>query len=313
MNVLVMSGMAVVSVALLGAAFYMYFRLAPRKEEEEVMTDRVSRVAAAPDVSKAVARDLIPGESALAATLNKEIRRAGLHNRPDHMKLAMILAAAVVLSTAWLGGAAAAISIAAALLLFSGLLIRHLQARLRRTVTHQLPEFLEQIIRALAAGNTLETALEAAVQESEDPVRGLFASVVRQLKLGAPLDEVVGEVAELHDIKDLHVIAMSAKVNRKYGGSLRRLLKVLITSIHQRERAEAELKALTGETRVSAFVLVLIPMSIIGFVLVNNPGYYQDAWADSFGRAMLVSTIVLQLIGAVVIFRMMKSTGGDSL
>jgi tight adherence protein B len=119
---------------------------------------------------------------------------------------------------------------------------------------------------------------------------------------------VLAETAEIHQLRDLKVVALAAAINRKYGGSLRNVLKSLISAIRSRDVANRELRALTAETRFSAAVLAVIPISLSLYILAQNPAYYADIWTQFAGRATLVVSVLLQVLGIVVIWRMLRST-----
>src|SRR3546814_18206936 len=74
-------------------------------------------------------------------------------------------------------------------------------ARRRTKIIEQLPAFLESTIRVLAAGNTLDEALLSASSEAPEPIKPLFVSVGRQVRLGAPLEAVLMQTAEIRSEK----------------------------------------------------------------------------------------------------------------
>lgn len=186
--------------------------------------------------------------------------------------------------------------------------LRQQASRRRAKIVEQLPAFLEAGLRVLQAGSTLEESLSSAAAESPEPLRPLFQSVNRQVRLGAPLDQVLSEAAEIHRIRDLKVIALAASINRKYGGSLRNVFRSLIAAIRARDSAARELRALTAETRFSAVVLAVIPALLVVYIYFQNRGYYEQMWASTGGRVALIMAVVLQVIGVVMIYRMMNST-----
>ncbi|NKF21422.1 type II secretion system F family protein [Solimonas marina] len=191
------------------------------------------------------------------------------------------------------------------------LVLTQMAARRRIKIISQFPSFLESVIRVLVAGNTLEEALSSASREAPEPIRPLFINVSRQVRLGAPLEAVLMQMAEIHDLRDLKVMALAASINRKFGGSMRNVLRSLISGIRTRENAARELRALTAETRFSAVVLSVIPTLLVVFIIWRNPGYYTQIWADHSGRLLLCTAIILQVAGVFVIWRMMKSTETD--
>ncbi|HEX4871530.1 MAG TPA: type II secretion system F family protein [Nevskiaceae bacterium] len=186
-------------------------------------------------------------------------------------------------------------------------------ARRRARIIEQLPAFLESAMRVMSAGNTLEEAFSHAARESPEPLRTLFLSITRQVRLGAPIEAVLAEAADIHQLRDLKVMALASSINRKYGGSLRNVLKSLIQAIRARDSAQRELRALTAETRFSAFVLAVIPAVVTLFIYVQNRGYYQQILETLSGRLTLAAAVALQVVGVLVIYRMMRSTDeGDA-
>jgi tight adherence protein B len=148
----------------------------------------------------------------------------------------VVLATVAVLVLGVFGGISAI-----AILLALGWAWLNRQGALRRArIVEQLPAFIEGVIRVLGAGNTLDEAISAAARECTDPIRPLFLSVGRQVRLGAPIEAVLMETAEIHQLRDLKVLALAAAINRKYGGSLRNLLRSLIHAVRARRcRARA--------------------------------------------------------------------------
>lgn len=205
-------------------------------------------------------------------------------------------------------GVLAGLAVIAAVLIAGWLLLTQRATRRRIKITEQLPDFLESAIRVLAAGNTLDEALSAASREAPEPIKPLFVSVSRQVRLGAPLEVVLMEMGEIHQLRDLKVMALAAAINRKFGGSLRNVLRSLISGIRSRESAARELRALTAETRFSALVLAIIPIALMVYIVWQNPNYYTQMWGALTGRILLCGALGLQVTGTFVIWRMMKST-----
>lgn len=216
----------------------------------------------------------------------------------------LVIGPVLFLLTGWLG----ALGIGGlAIVLGWAWMSRKASAR-RALMLEQLPGYLEATMRVLSAGNTLEESLAVAAREAPEPLQPLMASVGRQVRLGALTDSVLMEAAEIHQLRDLKVMAMAAAINRKYGGSLRNILRSLVTAIRAREMASRELRALTAETRFSAVVLSVLPIGISLYVYLQNPAYYTTILEDSGGRLMMLISLGMQLAGIVVLVKMMRST-----
>ena len=122
---------------------------------------------------------------------------------------------------------------------------------------------------------------------------------------------MLGEMGEIYGLRDLRVMALAANVNRRYGGSLRNVMKSLITAIRQRAMARRELQALTGETRFSAFVLAIVPIGLTIWIYMNNHAYYTAMYHDKVGYYMIWTAGLMQVTGAVLLYRMVNSIGDE--
>lgn len=234
--------------------------------------------------------------------------RAGIEIDPSRATLMLIVVAVVAVLLCLILGLALGILMMAIAGLIAYMVVSRRASARRIAIMGQLPEYLDHVLRALSAGNSLEDAIAESARESREPVRGLFLQVSRQVRLGAPIEEVLARQATIHELSDLHVLAMAASVNRQYGGSLRRITKSLIHAIRSRDAASRELRALTAETRMSAAVLVLVTLGLTAYVLYQNPAYYAEMWAETGTRVMLMASGLLQLLGIAVIYRMVRST-----
>ncbi|WP_020649507.1 type II secretion system F family protein [Solimonas variicoloris] len=236
------------------------------------------------------------------------IWRTGVELTPTAVLRILIALVLLIPLALLLFGVLTGLALVAMLLVIGWFLLVQKAARRRAKIIEQFPSFLESTIRVLAAGNTLDEALSSASREAPDPIKPLFVSIGRQVRLGAPLEAVLMETAEIHQLRDLKIMALAAAINRKFGGSLRNVLRSLISGIRSRDNAARELRALTAETRFSALVLAVIPIALMFYIVWQNPDYYTQMWAETRGRILLAGSIILQVAGVLVIWRMMKST-----
>jgi tight adherence protein B len=295
-----------VAVVLGGAAIALFVRAGQREREEEVLL-RLRAMGGEENAQLGVQLSTRIGNPLVRWACHL-IWRTGTELTPETVTrillVLMLLIPAALLILGWLGGL-----LAVTVLLAIGWAYLNRMAALRRArIVEQLPNFLDSVIRVLAAGNTLDEALASAARESPDPSKQLFLSVSRQVRLGAPVEAVLLETAEIHRLRELKVMALASAINRKYGGSLRNVLRSLIQAVRSRDSAARELRALTAETRFSAVVLSLIPVCLTLFILIQNPDYYRNMWLDGVGRILLIASILLQVTGAALIYRMMRST-----
>ncbi|WP_205505127.1 type II secretion system F family protein, partial [Pseudomonas viridiflava] len=104
-----------------------------------------------------------------------------------------------------------------------------------------------------------------------------------------------------------HLFALGLRVNHRYGGNASELMENLIRLIREREQASRQLRAMTGETRMTSVVLALLPVGMAGHFLAVNPTYLIHMWNDSGGRIMLMAAFIPQVVGCLALWRMLRS------
>lgn len=297
--------LAVIALAVASGALLLLAQ-AGRVAERERARERLGDDApGAIDVAESAHHRLAGIRNPLVRRLCRRCWSAGWQISPRQLILACIGWAALALL---LVAAFRAIGLLMALVIpaVAWLAVYRREQKRRQRINEQLPAFLGYVMRALSAGNTFEDALQNAAREASDPIARVFSSVSRQVQLGAEIEDTLGEIAGLYRLRALHILAMGARVNRRYGGSMRRIIATLVQAIRQQEEAGRELKALTGETRFSAYVVAALPVAISVFFYLQNPSYYAVMLQSGGGRIAIVAALLLEAIGLFTIWRMMS-------
>ncbi|CAI8922863.1 MULTISPECIES: type II secretion system F family protein [Pseudomonas] len=180
------------------------------------------------------------------------------------------------------------------------------QRRVKRMI-EQLPQLLDHTVRSLKSGRTLSDAVMGGIEASEDPLKKAMGRVQRNVQLGVNLPDAVSDFAELYEQDELRMFALGLKVNHRYGGNASELLENLIKLIRERDQGARQLRALTGETRMTAWVLGSLPLLLVSYFMLTNPGYMLGMWNDASGQHMLISAAVLQVFGSLALWRMLRS------
>ena len=180
------------------------------------------------------------------------------------------------------------------------------QRRVQRMV-EQLPQLLDHSVRSLKSGRTLADAVLGAIDSTEAPLKQAMSRIQRNVQMGVSLPESVSDFAEFYERDEFRLFALGLKVNHRYGGNASELLENLIKMIREREQGARQLKAMTGETRMTAYVLAGLPIVMVGYFLMVNPGYLMSMWNDGTGRYLLLAAVALDISGTFVMWRMLRS------
>jgi tight adherence protein B len=93
----------------------------------------------------------------------------------------------------------------------------------------------------------------------------------------------------------------SVAIQRQTGGDLAEILDKIGYIIRERFRILGQVQALTGEGRLSGIVLIALPFALFGFLLNTKPDYVKALWETELGQQMSVAALIAQVIGALVI------------
>lgn len=180
------------------------------------------------------------------------------------------------------------------------------QHRVRRMI-EQLPSLLDYTVRSLKSGRTLADAVLGGIDAADEPLKQAMGRIQRNVQLGVSLPDSVHDFAEFYERDEFRLFALGLKVNHRYGGNASELLENLIKMIREKEQGARQLKAMTGETRMTAYVLAGLPVCMVGYFMFANPHYLMTMWNDETGRWMLFGALAMELTGSFVMWRMLRS------
>jgi len=187
---------------------------------------------------------------------------------------------------------------------FSGLPFLWLLFRRKRRLgkfAAQLSDSLELIARALRAGHSLAAGFQLVAQEGSDPIASEFGRVFEEQNLGIPFEEALENITERVPNLDLKFFVTAIILQRQTGGDLAEILDKIGRLIRERYKILGQVQALTGEGRLSGVVLLALPPVLFVTVYRMNPDYMMLLFTDELGKKMLLFGIISQLLGALVI------------
>ncbi|HUD27960.1 MAG TPA: type II secretion system F family protein [Novosphingobium sp.] len=184
-----------------------------------------------------------------------------------------------------------------------------LQARARKRVealTDALPLYLDGVRQLQAVGNSLSQALERSLADAPDAIRSYFAPAARKLAMGAPVSETMQQLADRLEIPELSMLAAAIRTNMRYGGSISTVFTNLANILRERVRIRRELAAATSEAKVSSRVLIGMPLLSMAMLVAMNRNYIDFFISDPRGRTMSMVAIGLEVLGIMIIRRMLR-------
>ena len=179
--------------------------------------------------------------------------------------------------------------------------------RLRiKNFTVHFPDALEMFARSLRAGHSFSGAIELVAEEMPHPVGPEFRKVFEEQNLGIPLRQALFGMTERIDSLDVKFLVTAILIHRDTGGNLAEIIDKISYVIRERFRIQGQLKTYTAQARLTGITIALLPVVaalLIGFL---NPRYMRPLWEETAGNYLIMSAIILQVLGVLVIRKIIR-------
>jgi tight adherence protein B len=174
---------------------------------------------------------------------------------------------------------------------------------------NQLPDLLITIAASLKAGHSFRQGIQSVVDEGAEPAAKEFRRVLTETQLGKTMDDALGDLSVRIGSKNLAFVINAVTIQRQIGGSLAGLFDMVADTVRQRQQFGRKVKGLTAMGRMSAYVLVGLPIFIGALMSVVNKGYMRPLYQTSAGQKLLISGIVMIIIGSAVLKKIVSFRG----
>lgn len=173
--------------------------------------------------------------------------------------------------------------------------------RRRGKFSTQLVDALALIANAIKAGVGLMQAIDQAAGQLEAPIADEFRNTLRDIRLGATPDDAFAALNQRVGSDDLDIVLTAIIVQRTTGGNLAEILENVAATMRERIRIRGEIKTLTAQQQLSGYLVAGVPIALLGIFHVVSPNYVTPLFSTTAGHAMLAVGGVLQVIGFLVI------------
>ena len=179
-------------------------------------------------------------------------------------------------------------------------IMRVRRQRLRK-FEESLPDAIDLFNRSMRAGHNIHAGLETIAQETFDPVRMEFRKVVEELALSAPIEETLHGLGRRVPLIDLKFFVTGLILQRQTGANMVQVLENLALLVRERLTLVAKIKAATGQQRLSALLLCILPVVVgLGFWILK-PEYIELLFTDDVGKMFLTYAVISETIGILLI------------
>jgi tight adherence protein B len=242
-----------------------------------------------------------PGARRLWARFSADVDRAELQMHP-----ARVLLLAMGIGTVVAGGAGLATGQPLAVIagpalgaIGAWLYVGHAASAWYRHFDDQLPDALAVLASSLRAGHSLLQAIDNVAQEADDKTDAEWAEVVRQTRLGIPVEDAIDDMTHRIGSRDLHWISLVARVQHQAGGNMAEMFDIVAETVRQRHRLRGQVRALTAQGRMTRWVLTIAPFALGGLLVLLSPAYINGFLGNRIGQLMIIGACCLIVVGSL--------------
>jgi tight adherence protein B len=317
------AGATFVVVVAMVVVPYLVFVLRPESASQEILRQRIKTGGAAVRVKAAGAsllkdaerfsvigplNRLLSGNNAVAANLRDLVHMSGVKMTPGQIVLgsACLALFGYVLAVTWVPSVWVGVIVGLTFGAAPYSVLRFIRGRRLNKFEEQFPEAVDLIARTLRAGHALTTGLKMAAEELPQPVAAEFKLLYDQQNYGLPLTDGLHALAQRVPLIDARFFVTAVLTQRDAGGNLAEVLDNLSAVIRERFKIKRQLRVVSAHGRLTGAVLAALPPVLALFLMIRMPEHFKILVQEPAGIKMIVVAVILQLAGALLIYRITK-------
>lgn len=302
------AGALAFAVALAAWVFLVPSRSLPMERRRFGVTPEKSALTRATDSSTYLIAKMLRQRDRLAA-MTHALDLAGIRRSVPELVLltgAAALAAAAIGALA--GGLPSAVLLAGMTVAGAVAFVALRASRRRAAFADQLDDMVQLLGSNMRAGHSLLQGLDSVARELEEPGASEISRVVNQVRVGRDLGEAMEETAERMASDDFRWVSEAIAIHRQVGGNLADVLDTVGATIRERNQVRRQVRALSAEGRMSAYILIALPIVVALAMSVLNPTYIGQLTQSAVGYLMILAAVTMLVAGAIWLFKTVKFT-----
>lgn len=177
--------------------------------------------------------------------------------------------------------------------------VAHRRQRRIDQIERQFPQALDLMSRAMRAGHAFAAAVRMVAEELPEPLGRDFRILFDEINYGVPAHEALARLARRVPLPDVSYFVVAVMIQRDSGGNLAELLDKIAAIVRERLKLHGQVRTLSAEGRLSAYILTALPFVVAFVVNLTNPRFMAVLWTDPSGMRMLGTALLMMVLGVV--------------
>jgi tight adherence protein B len=170
----------------------------------------------------------------------------------------------------------------------------------------KFPDGIELLVRGLRSGLPVGETLAVVSEEVPGPVGIEFKGVVEKIKIGKTMEDSLQEAADRLAIPEFNFFCITLAIQRETGGNLAETLSNLADVLRKRAQMKLKIKAMSSESKASAWIVGALPFIVFGMILYINPNYIGAFFVDERLMVTGLGGLVWMGIGVAIMAKMVS-------
>ena len=215
----------------------------------------------------------------------------------------------VIMAILLLNGVSFLIGLLIGLLIGAGLphmVVNFLVGRRIKNFTMNFPDAIELLVRGLKSGMPVSETLSVIAKEIAGAVGEEFKLVVEKIKIGKSMEDALQETADRLGTAEFQFFVITLAIQRETGGNLAETLANLADVLRKRAQMKLKIRAMSSESKASAYIVGSLPFFVSGMIWMLNPKYIEGFFNEP--RLMTAGVIgaIWMAIGAFIMAKMVN-------
>jgi tight adherence protein B len=172
--------------------------------------------------------------------------------------------------------------------------------------TANLADAVDIIVRGVKVGLPLIECFKIVAREARSPIKEEFQVIVEDQVVGMPLADATERLPDRVPVAEARFFSIVIAIQSRSGGSLAETLGNLSKVLRDRQKMFDKIKALSSESKASAYIIAALPVVVVAALAVVSPGYISLLFTERTGHIVLVVCALLMLAGTLVMRKMIN-------
>jgi tight adherence protein B len=172
--------------------------------------------------------------------------------------------------------------------------------------TNNFPDAIELMVRGLRSGLPITETLGIVANEIVGPVGAEFRVVNDKMKIGRTMEAALQETADRLGTAEFQFFVITLAIQRETGGNLAETLSNLADVLRKRAQMKLKIRAMSSESKASAYIVGSLPFIVFGLVWMMNPSYMGGFFTDQRLIVAGIGGLIWMGTGALIMAKMVN-------